>query len=89
MPYKFRVVADIQNLDGILAGLLIVDGYSLPCPDERHASKVARFLELAEKARRPIRATGTRSSYRIAGNVRVEPIKTEARAERGRYLERA
>lgn len=67
----YRVTADIEYLDGNLAGVSIPAGYSLTCPDQWHATNTTRWLQRVRDTKDFIRAAVTGNRYRIVGEITV------------------
>ncbi len=68
----YRVSADIEYLNGPLAGIRIPAGYSTTYPDQWHATNTSRWLQHVRDTKDFIRATVTGDRYRIIGEITVE-----------------
>lgn len=64
---QFRICADIQYVEGVLAGITIPEGYSVTMPDLLTTKRTMDFLDEARLTKEPILAALTGSLYRIVG----------------------
>jgi hypothetical protein len=70
----YRVIADIEYLDGALAGMVIPSGYSVTFPNDRAAYRCAAWLKRIQSADDFIRAAVTGNRYKVAGSVDVRRV---------------
>lgn len=71
MRNQLCVTADIEYLDGTLAGLEIPAGFTVPVSSPRRAVTVARQLAQLRKWGEPIAAAVTGNKYRIVGRIEI------------------
>ena len=69
-----RISADIEYLDGTLAGMVIPDGWSATYP-KQSMFRITRWLERVRRQDDFIRATGTGNRYKVRGNIRVQDLR--------------
>ena len=70
----YLIQADIEYLDGALAGIVIPAGYSVTVPDLRHAVRVSSHIQRVYFEKDFIRATGTGNRYRVVSNPIYAPL---------------
>lgn len=68
----FKVVADKQYLDGFLAGLPLVGGYSVTAPTRRDAVRIASWVNKVYRERDFVRAVGTAHRYVFTSPASIE-----------------
>ena len=72
--YTIRVTADIEYLDGTLAGMVIPAGYSVSEVDVAHAHRTVTWLKRVQRERDFVRAAVTGNRYRIVGRICADRI---------------
>lgn len=71
----YRVVTDIQYVNGALAGLRLYDGWTVTEPTKERATKTAALLDKDYRQRKLVRAGMTRNYYRIISPARVHNLE--------------
>jgi len=71
---KYRVTADIEYLDGTLAGIVIPAGFTTTDPDIHHAIRRVQWLQRVMRENDFIRAVGTGNKYRVVGGIEYREI---------------
>ena len=69
----YRITADVEYLDGFLAGLCITGGHSYTVPSQELAVSRVRELSELERTGEFIKAAVTGHRYRVS-NARVERV---------------
>ena len=72
----YQVSADIEYLDGTLAGVQIPSGYSVSVPTSKRAAQVASWLRAVRLNNDFIRAAVTGNRYRVAGRIAVDRVQS-------------
>ena len=75
----YTVSADIEYLDGALAGLTIPAGYLVSFPTRPAAHRAAAWVRHTRRADDVVRATGTGNKYRFVGRLVVSERNELAR----------
>jgi hypothetical protein len=74
MPNLILITADIEYLDGALAGLVIPSGFSIKTPDASVARSTLKFLHRVRREKDFVRAVGTGNRYTIVGEIKSSTI---------------
>lgn len=71
-----RLSADIEYLDGTLAGMTIPDGWHAVYPDGAEVIRAYRWADRTYRAGDFVRATGTGNRYRFTSAPRWDDFST-------------